>query len=121
MSEARPRVVPFGDAAVLVELGERIDPLLNARAHALAAALRGLAADAGLGEPVPAYASVLVPFDPLRTTSDRVTALVSEAAGRAAVGDRGASEEDALPPIEIFVRYGGAEGAPPATQREDHP
>jgi KipI family sensor histidine kinase inhibitor len=55
------RLVPAGDAAVLVELGETIDPRLNARVHALA---RALAGQPGLLDVAPAYASLLVTYDP---------------------------------------------------------
>ena len=60
MSE--PRVSPFGDGALLVELGEGIDETLAARARALADAWDAQ----GEGHAVPAYASVVVRFDPLR-------------------------------------------------------
>ena len=60
MSE--PRVSPFGDGALLVELGEAIDETLAARARALADAWDAQ----GEGCAVPAYASVVVRFDPLR-------------------------------------------------------
>ena len=56
-----PRLVPAGDAALLVVLGETIDPSLNARVHALAAALDG---QPGIVDLAPAYASLLVIYDP---------------------------------------------------------
>jgi KipI family sensor histidine kinase inhibitor len=58
---AAPRLVPAGDAALLVVLGETIDPGLNARVHALAAALDG---QPGIVDLAPAYASLLVIYDP---------------------------------------------------------
>jgi KipI family sensor histidine kinase inhibitor len=51
----------MGDAAVLVELGQRVDTALNTRALALAGALRGRR---GVREVVPGYASVVVHYDP---------------------------------------------------------
>jgi KipI family sensor histidine kinase inhibitor len=51
----------MGDAAVLVELGQRVDTALNTRALALAGALRGRR---GVREVVPGYASVVVYYDP---------------------------------------------------------
>jgi inhibitor of KinA len=56
-----PRIEPMGDAAVLVELGQRVDTALNTRALALAGALRGRR---GVREVVPGYASVVVLYDP---------------------------------------------------------
>ena len=50
-----PRIVPFGDAALLVVLGDTVDVELNRRAHALAAAIvRDRAGEAtAWGAPVP--------------------------------------------------------------------
>lgn len=57
------RLLPCGDAALTVELGDRIDPALNAAVLALDAAI---AADppAGLVETVPTYRSLLLAFGP---------------------------------------------------------
>ncbi|TMC78778.1 MAG: 5-oxoprolinase subunit PxpB [Chloroflexi bacterium] len=57
-----PRISPFGDGALLVELGDGIDDALAARARALADAWDAQ----GQLRAVPAYASVVVRFDPLR-------------------------------------------------------
>ena len=60
-----PRVCAFGEAALLVEFGQRADLELNARVHALA---RALEADRQptLRSLVPGYVSLLVEFDPLQ-------------------------------------------------------
>jgi KipI family sensor histidine kinase inhibitor len=60
-----PRVCVFGEAALLVEFGERADLELNTRVHALA---RALEADRQptLRSLVPGYVSLLVEFDPLQ-------------------------------------------------------
>jgi inhibitor of KinA len=57
------RIVPAGDAAVLVTVSEAIDPHALGQVLALRAALieRGLN---GLRPPVPAYGSLLCPIDP---------------------------------------------------------
>ncbi|MEA2661996.1 MAG: inhibitor of KinA [Chloroflexota bacterium] len=57
-------VRPFGDRAFLIELGQRIDPLVIDSARAIADAWE----QRGLGEAIPAYASVVVAFDPARTS-----------------------------------------------------
>lgn len=55
------RIVPFGDSALLVELDQRIDPEVAARAAAIADAWERT----GKGRAVPTYASVLLRFDPI--------------------------------------------------------
>jgi KipI family sensor histidine kinase inhibitor len=59
---AFPRAVPFGDAALLLELGDRITPDLLAQVTQLAVALEA-AGLKGLREVVPAYASLLATFE----------------------------------------------------------
>lgn len=56
-------VRPFGDRAFLIELEQRIDPRIVDAARAIADAWEWR----GLGEAIPAYASVVVAFDPMRT------------------------------------------------------
>jgi len=60
-----PRFLPHGDAALVVEFGDRIDPAVNARVMALADALRR-APIAGVAELVPTFRSLLLHYDPLR-------------------------------------------------------
>ena len=55
---------PFGDAAFLLELEQRIDPAVMGRARAIADAWEVR----GMGPAIPAYASVVLTFD-LRQTS----------------------------------------------------
>ena len=64
-----------GDAALLVELGEGIDPAVNARAVSLAARLR---ADppGGVRDVTATYRSVAVVFDPRRTDLDALKARI---------------------------------------------
>lgn len=57
-------VRPFGDRAFLIELEQRIDPSIIDGARAIADAWE----QRGLGEAIPAYASVVVAFDPARTS-----------------------------------------------------
>jgi KipI family sensor histidine kinase inhibitor len=105
---ARPSITAVGDAALLVSFGERIDPHLNSLAHELTSRLRA-ASEAGANwhAPVPAYASVLVRFDPLLTPPDEAQAALAELADEVVV---------ITPPvrpgnvIEIPVHYGGQDG-----------
>jgi inhibitor of KinA len=57
-------VRPFGDRAFLIELEQRIDPSIVETARAIADDWERQ----GFGEAIPAYASVVVMFDPARTT-----------------------------------------------------
>lgn len=56
-----PRIQPCGDAALRVELGDRIDPDVNARVHHLASQAQHLP---GVIETVPGYATLLVHHAP---------------------------------------------------------
>jgi KipI family sensor histidine kinase inhibitor len=104
-------IEPFGDAALLITFGSTVDARLAARSRAAATALD--AARAGLpavGRPVPAHASVLVPFDPLAITLEEVVGLAERAVAAAEAGLRGVDPGEATTTIEIPVRYGGADG-----------
>lgn len=59
-----PKFLDAGDAALVVEFGDSIDPMLNARVLALDAAIRD-AHIAGIVETVPTYRSLMVQVDPL--------------------------------------------------------
>jgi len=102
------RIVPFGDGAILVELGETVEVRLARRAQALAVAVTMLrASEPRLGAPVPGAASVLVPFDPLDLTPDDAADLLRPLLA--------ALPEDPERPmgareIEIRVEYGGRAG-----------
>ncbi len=66
---SEPLLIPVGDAALLLELGTRLELSLARRAQAIADTLEAEVAGGGLpglGAVVPAYASVLVHFDPDR-------------------------------------------------------
>jgi KipI family sensor histidine kinase inhibitor len=60
----KPNIVPLGDSALLVQLGDEIDPTTNRRVQALAAFLDRSAPD-GVIENVPAYTTLLIQYDPL--------------------------------------------------------
>ena len=109
-----PVVEPFGDAAILVTIGDRADPVLAARAQRLAAILDSLRADAGgFDRAVPAHASVLVPFDPAVVRLEDALAIVRRGAASAEDGS-GTTDRDELVPggrsIDIPVHYGGLDG-----------
>ena len=108
MSADQPRVIPFGDAAILLELGDQIDLELNRRVHALAKVVRD---DGAWGTPVPAYASLLVPYDPAEICVDEAVERLSSLLDLVAnAPNEGAAVEPGSEPIEVPVRYGGADG-----------
>lgn len=109
MAGPAPRIVPFGEAAFLVVLGERISVALNRRTHALDVAVQSdLPRSDGWGIPVPAYASLLVPYDPDRldpeTARERLERVVAATARTPPGPDRGGRL------VEIPVCYGGSDG-----------
>lgn len=62
---------PVADRSVLVVFGDRIDPAIHAAVTALDRTISE-AGLAGVTESVPAYASLLVQFDPFVTDHDRI-------------------------------------------------
>jgi KipI family sensor histidine kinase inhibitor len=103
-------VSAFGDEAVLVSLGDEIDPAINRRVRAIAAAVaeervHGLA----VGAPVVAYASLLVPFDAAALSSDEVRVAVSAVVATVAEANDAAPEPVGRL-VQIPTRYGGANG-----------
>src|SRR5437660_917948 len=68
------KTFPLGDAALVVELGSRIDTALNSRCHALAAALEKRS---GVREAFAGYATVTVHYDPDRTSFAALKAAIS--------------------------------------------
>ena len=111
MSLEGVRIAPMGESALLVVLGEVIDRELAARARAIAAAIEAAPGRGSFGRPVTAYASVLVPFDPLALSIDeaiRAVAAIVDAAGGAGAGDVAGQAPGRL--VEVPVRYGGAGG-----------
>ena len=110
---APPTFEPIGDAGLLISLGQPTDAAAG-RAQAVAAAIAevrsGLPA---IGRPVPAHASILVPFDPLAIALDDVIGLArtAVASADATMASTPAGIDPVAPiAIEIPVRYGGPDG-----------
>jgi inhibitor of KinA len=72
-----PRFLPAGDQALVVELGDTIDPRINRRVHGLMDAIER-AEVPGVFDLVPTYRSILVYYDPMRTSMSALQAKVSE-------------------------------------------
>jgi inhibitor of KinA len=102
------RLVHAGDSVVVLELENRIDERVNARAIRVAAAL-ARARLRGVRDIVPTYRSVAVYFDPLRVDFTRLSDLLSTGA-RAAADSEDAARPGPRSPVRIPVRYGGPDG-----------
>jgi KipI family sensor histidine kinase inhibitor len=105
-----PTIVPFGDGALLVVMGDEIDPALSRLVHRIGDVVReALSADSAWGSPVPGFGSLLVPYDPLMLSDAEATGRLArllpanplDVATAPAHGDRA---------LDIPVRYGGAAG-----------
>ncbi|HYR94597.1 MAG TPA: 5-oxoprolinase subunit PxpB [Methylomirabilota bacterium] len=100
-----PRVTPFGERALLVELSEEFDEAAIGRARAIADAWERL----HVGVAVPAYASVVLGFAADQLTPDEAEERAREilAAVPSAPGGDGARATSEV--IEIPTRYDGAD------------
>jgi allophanate hydrolase subunit 1 len=80
-----PHFLDAGEAALVVEFGEAVDPAINDRVLALDAVLRA-DAPAGIREFVPTYRSLMIDYDPLQIDRDMLVAMVRRAMGAIAKG-----------------------------------
>ena len=94
---------PASDRSLLVEFGEAISLETHHDVFHLTRALDGVR---GILNLHPAYASVLVEFDPRLREHDEMERLIREAAG----GESAASHTSETRLVEIPVRYGGEFG-----------
>ncbi len=99
-----PTLKPLGDSALLVTFGREMDARLNRRVHALAA-LIDAAPLPGIAETVPAYATLLVHYDPLLLTCSQLADWIRGQSDRA-------DSHATRPPrrLEVPTRYGGDSG-----------
>jgi KipI family sensor histidine kinase inhibitor len=104
MSATYPRLLTAGDAALVVEFGDTVEPELNDAVQRLDAAIRG-ARIAGVIETTPTYRSVLVSFDPLAVASEVLGRQLLELAGRPA-----ATVDKTVRRWFIPVAFGGEQG-----------
>src|ERR1700687_1517981 len=78
-STAKVTTHPLGEAALLAELGTRLDTALNTRAIALAAALKKRR---DVWQAIAGYSTVTVHFDPDQTSHDALTAAIRRLASK---------------------------------------
>jgi inhibitor of KinA len=104
VGEEFPRVVPVGESALLVEMGDSISNDINQRILTIDQQLQQRRIS-GVVEWIPAYSSILVIFDPAQTTEPAVCRWLDDCLTH--------QEEQILVDtrkIEISVRYGGQDG-----------
>lgn len=100
----KPNIVPLGDSAVLVQLGDEIDLAINQRVHALANLITGSAIN-GIIETVPAHATLLVHYDPLILSVTQIKNRLREKINQV---EETLNRTTRL--IEVPIRYGGEYG-----------
>ena len=100
----KPRIVPLGDSAMLIQLGDEIDFTINQRVHLLANLIEASSIN-GIIETVPAYATLLIHYDPLLLTFTQIKDHVQI---KIAQVEETTSRRSRL--IEVPVQYGGKYG-----------
>lgn len=100
----KPKIVPLGDSALLVQLGDEIDTTINQRVHALSALINTSPLE-GVIETVPAYTTLLIHYDPLILTNAGIHDWVRKKLDH--IEDVNWRKPRQL---EVRVRYGGEYG-----------
>jgi inhibitor of KinA len=72
----KPRYLPAGESALVVEFGDTIDPKIHDQVLALDAALQQAKRE-GVTETVPTYRSLMIHFDPRRLTTEALADAVA--------------------------------------------
>ncbi|MBL8091374.1 MAG: 5-oxoprolinase subunit PxpB [Anaerolineales bacterium] len=91
---------PLGDTALLVELGNDINPIINQRVHALNFLLQNIN---GIIETVPAYCTLLIHYDSLNFSFHQIKTLVEEK-----MNQLNKMNQETARRHEVKVRYGNA-------------
>ncbi len=112
---ASVRYLPFGDAALLVEFGDKINLEINRKVMALNEAIQN-ANIQGVEELVPTYRSLLVRYDPLKTTYEQLVFRVKDL--ERTTSEPGANKEGSE--VVIPVVYGGEYGPDLGYVAESH-
>lgn len=100
----KPKILPLGDSSVLMQLGDEIEFNVNQRVHALAKLIEASNID-GVVETVPAYAALLVHYDPLLLSFSQIKNFLRYKLSQA-------EETVSRKPrqIDVPIRYGGEYG-----------
>jgi inhibitor of KinA len=100
----KPKIVPLGDSALLVQVGDEIDITTNQRVHALDA-LINVSPPVGVIETVPAYGTLLVHYDSLLISFGQIKNYLHEKMAQAQDNVFRKRKQ-----LEVPVRYGGEYG-----------
>jgi inhibitor of KinA len=100
----KPRIVPLGDSAVFIQLGNEIDFTINQHVHALANLIESSSIN-GIIETVPAYATLLVHYDPLSLSFTQIKNLL-----RVKIAQVEEISTRKPQQVHVPVRYGGEYG-----------
>ena len=100
----KPRFLHAGDQALVVELGDAIDPDLNRRVRDLRLAIEK-AEVSGVLDLVPTYRSLLIYYDPVRTSANELKDSLARIEGRVDEGSLGKPRV-----VHIPTLYGGEYG-----------
>ncbi len=100
----KPQIAPLGDSSVLIQFGSDIDISISQRVHALASLLDASPFE-GMTETVPAYATLLVDYDPLTVSFTQVRDFLREKLSQAEAATARNPKR-----VEVPVRYGGEFG-----------
>ena len=104
IGEGYPRFSPVGEDALLVTIGEELSAEVNHQVRLIDRRMQEMP-QTGIIEWLPAYASILVLYDPFQVQLPAVTNWVKTCSRGTATVDEPAPEL-----VEILVRYGGADG-----------
>ncbi len=102
MSRPAPAILPLGESALTIAIGDRVDPGLNAWTRAIRDAI-DRASLPGVREVIAAYATVTVFYDPLAADTGHLASALGEIA-------RGVEPPPAAAPTRLHrvpVRYDG--------------
>ena len=100
----KSKIVPLGDSALLVQVGDEIDITTNQRVHALAA-LINVSPPVGVIETVPAYGTLLVHYDSLLLSFGQIKNYLHEKMAQAQDNVFRKGKQ-----LEVPVKYGGEYG-----------
>ena len=100
----KPKIVPLGDSALVVQLGNEIDLIINQRVHALATLINSSPID-GIIETVPAYGTLVIHYNPLVLAYSKANQWV-----RSKLEQVPDSKPQIARHIEVPVKYGGEYG-----------
>lgn len=95
---------PAGDTGLLIDFGQEIDPLVNAKARAMAREIKKNLVQ-GVEEIIPTYRSLMIIYDPLKILPEQLINFIEQAQESLDDSDAGTGKV-----VEIPVCYGGEFG-----------